>query len=141
MPPTPRFALFSPQWDQSVVEGPQDKVRAIPYFRVSGLLIRNLVGWPTGLEPATFPRATIRCHPLQSVLVRPPLGLLIGVSAILRNACVRCVLACTNPVAVRLQYAEMTARGRRMSHLKFVRELLGHALAITLASCSQSCSK
>ena len=38
----------------SRVKGPQDKARAIPYFRVCGLLMRNVVGWPTELEPATF---------------------------------------------------------------------------------------
>src|SRR5215212_2128834 len=31
-------------------------------------------------------------------------GLFMGFSAILRNTLVRCVLACTSPVAVRLQY-------------------------------------
>ena len=32
-----------------------------------------------GLEPATFSRATIRCNPLQSVLVRPVIRLIYEV--------------------------------------------------------------
>src|SRR5215210_1921647 len=39
----------------------------------------KLGGWPTGLEPATFSRATIRCDAFQSVLLRPVFRLIYGV--------------------------------------------------------------
>jgi len=34
----------------------------------------SIGGWPTGLDPATFTRATIRCRPFQAILVRPVIG-------------------------------------------------------------------
>jgi hypothetical protein len=57
-------------------------------------------GARTGLEPATSSRATIRCRPLQSVLVRPDIRLFNGFSLISGNRLVCYVLACTSTVAV-----------------------------------------
>src|SRR5215211_6947280 len=50
----PRCTALRSRLCQSGVKHPQHKHRSILQFCVSGLSMRNVEGWPTGLEPAPF---------------------------------------------------------------------------------------
>jgi hypothetical protein len=60
------------------------------YFRILALPMLNLKGWPTGLEPAPFSRATIRRHLFLGVARCCRIGLSKPIS-LLTVACCFCV--------------------------------------------------
>jgi hypothetical protein len=63
--------------------------------------------------------------------VRPVIGLFMGFSALLAKEFVHCVLACTSPVAVRLQYIHSSTLGLLARSLR----VIGQALQ----GCAQGC--
>ena len=69
---------------------------------------RGKIGEPTsGLEPLTCSSYEFACARSSASLCVRKLPCLCGFSVDLANCFVHCVLACTSPVAVRLQYARM----------------------------------